>query len=130
MGKYVNLIGEHFGRLTVVEEVGRDKFGEKLWLCNCICGNTKTVPTSRLRQGHCTSCGCYQKECISKIHKKHGLFGTRLYNSWSSMVQRCTNPNNPKYKNYGKRGISICNEWRNSFKMISEWAFQMDMQTI
>lgn len=122
MGKSINLIGKRFGRLVVIEEAGRDKFGEVQWLCRCDCGNSKTSSGSRLRKGKCTSCGCYQKEAIVRAKKKHGMFGTRIYNIWSSMLQRCTNPNNAKFKNYGGRGISVCDDWSNSFEAFYEWS--------
>jgi hypothetical protein len=56
------------------------------------------------------------------INRSHGLSGDRLYKTWASMIQRCYNPNNKEYKNYGARGIVVCNEWKNSFESFNEWA--------
>lgn len=122
MGKSINLIGGKFGRLTVIQEAGREKFGEILWLCKCDCGNEKITSSSRLRNGKCTSCGCYQKSVMAKAKRTHGMFGTRIYNTWSSMIQRCTNPHNAKYKNYGGRGISVCKQWSDSFETFYKWS--------
>ena len=122
MGKCINLIGKRFGRLIVIQQAGREKFGEILWLCKCDCGNEKITSSSRLRKGKCTSCGCYQKEAIVKAKRKHGMFGTRIYSVWATMIQRCSNPHNSKYKNYGARGISVCKEWSDSFEAFYEWS--------
>lgn len=67
------------------------------------------------------SCGCLAKELLSQRRRKHGGFGTRLYNIWNSMRQRCNNPKHQAYTNYGGRGISICNQW-NDFAAFRSWA--------
>lgn len=53
---------------------------------------------------------------------KHGLRQTRIYGIWNGMLQRCYNPNRPKYKDYGARGIGVCEEWRHNFKAFYDWA--------
>ena len=113
----IDLIGQRFGRLLVVSQTKHH--GEKIaWICKCDCGKNTEVTTSKLRNGNTVSCGCHRDE----IKKKHGLWGTRLYIIWGNMVQRCTNSNNNNYPNYGGRGISICDEWRNDFKSFYNWA--------
>lgn len=121
MGKLIDLTGRRFGRLLVVNRANKNSFGEALWECQCDCGNSHIAKGSSLRRGKCLSCGCYQRECISKAHTKHNMYGTRLYHIWSGMIQRCTNPNNSKYKNYGKRGIKVCDEWKD-FSNFYKWA--------
>ena len=102
-----NEIGSKYNRLTVIGEAGRDKHGRAKWLCLCDCGTETTAVGNCLRSGHKRSCGCYRI--------KHGLEKHPLYGTWSNMKQRCYNPNTPRYAHYGGRGITVCNEWRDSF---------------
>lgn len=84
------------------------------WLCQCDCGTKRFVSGSVLRSNS-LSCGCLQAEMITKRNTKHGKFGTRVYEIWHGMIQRCHNPNSHAWKWYGGRGIKVCDEWRNSF---------------
>lgn len=93
-----------------------------MWICQCDCGNKRIVRSSVLRYGEATSCGCYRYEQVSKACKTHGGKGSRLYNVWRSMRDRCENPNKPFYKYYGGRGISVCDEWHD-FGNFQEWAY-------
>lgn len=102
-------IGEKFGRLTVLSLTSIDKYYHKHYLCQCSCGNQKIVNESNLRTGCTKSCGCLQKE--NRI--KHNMHKTRFYKIWQDMIIRCTNRNHKSYKNYGGRGIKVCNEWKN-----------------
>lgn len=130
MGKSLDLIGKRFGRLTVIDKIGTSKKTRQcIWLCKCDCGNEKEVPTSYLTSGDTTSCGCYRKECelknLSKFWGKprtHGLSKTRIYQIWADMKDRCNNINSLSYKDYGKRGIKVCNEWLNDFMNFYKWA--------
>ena len=106
-----DLVGRVFDRLTVLEQTGRDKFGNVLWLCKCIEGNLRDITTSRLLSGHTTSCGCKQKESNIKRLTKHNASRSVLYEHWENMKQRCLNPKAPHYPLYGGRGIEICNRW-------------------
>lgn len=114
MPGFIDITGQKFGRLTAIEHAGRNKNRNTLWLCKCECGNECKVEAYRLRNGHTKSCGC--------ITKKHGFFGTRIYKIWDSMKQRCFNPNNNAYNNYGGRGITVCNDWKNDFMSFYEWS--------
>lgn len=122
MGKLIDLTGEKFGRLYVIKRIGSTYYHQPLWLCKCECGNETVLCGQALRSGHTQSCGCYNKEIVRKIKKKHGGYGTRLYSVWSHMIQRCYNPNDEKFKNYGARGITVCEEWKNDFGEFSKWA--------
>lgn len=93
-----------------------------MWECLCDCGRLVVVRGKCLTQGVTKSCGCFQREEISARASRHGGFGSRLYAVWDSMRQRCNNPNNKAYRNYGGRGISICDEW-NDFALFREWAY-------
>lgn len=114
-GKLIDLTGQRFGRLVVVGISGKNKYGEVMWNCVCDCGNTKVALGGTLRHGHVRSCGCLALD-------RHGGTGTRLHQTWKSMKKRCYNPNNKGYRNYGGRGITVCDEWRNSFEAFRDWA--------
>lgn len=121
MSKLIDLTGKKFGRLTVLRRV--ENHGERaFWRCKCDCGNEKDIAGSALRYGRSTSCGCLPKEIIIKRNTKHGYAHTRIHEIWKSMFQRCYNKNDNAYKNYGGRGIVICDEWRD-FDVFKNWAF-------
>lgn len=79
--------------------------------------------SAHLCSGASTSCGCYQKECASKANKIHGMTHTSLHNRWKAIKQRCTNPKNRRYKDYGNRGIKLCKEW-NNFENFAKWSLE------
>jgi len=103
----INLIGKQFGRWTVLCRIGVTKNGTICYLCRCKCGKEKVVDGSSLRRGQTKSCGCLQKE----ISTKHGYSESTTYHAWKNMNYRCNNPNNKRYKDYGKRKIKVCWEW-------------------
>lgn len=93
------------------------------WLCLCSCGNRKIISGSSLRSGNTKSCGCLARETTSKLMKKQRpLKEHQLYTTWYGMKQRCYNKNHVGYKNYGGRGIFVCDRWRDSF-----YNFVLDM---
>ncbi len=111
MSKLIVLTKQKFGRLRVLKWTGKDKWGKSLWLCRCDCGKEKIILGRHLKSGDTQSCGCLQKEKVTKHgHNKRGKI-TRTYRSWQSMKDRCTNPNNENYKNYGGRRITVCKRW-------------------
>lgn len=120
MSKVINIVGQCFNKLLVIERTSNDKWGNACWLCLCDCGSEIIVRTAYLKNNHTQSCGCLSIEKIVERSIKHGYKkrGTtsRTYTSWQLMIQRCINPNNPAYKNYGGRGIKVCQQWRNSFE--------------
>lgn len=124
MRKVVDLKGQRFGRWTVICQSGSDSYGAVMWLCRCDCGTEKIVRGYALRYGRTKSCGCLQAEQVGERDRKHDGSQTRLYYVWDGMKKRCYNPNEPAYKNYGGRGIKICEEWLNSFSAFREWALQ------
>ena len=123
-----NLRGMVFGRLTVIGEVSNDKRGGDRWACRCECGNMTTVSGNSLTQNHTKSCGCLQRESASilaaKYKTKHGLHNTRLYTIWKGMTKRCRDSNAKSFKNYGGRGITVCEEWRTDFQAFYDWSIQ------
>ena len=125
MGRYIDLTGKSFGKLTVIAQVSSSQKGQLQWLCECTCGKQAIVRGCHLRSGHTTSCGCNAKESIMRIGKKnviHGSEKTRLYHIWRGMKQRCFDEKVKDYRNYGGRGIRVCEEWL-SFANFQRWAF-------
>ena len=108
----VHLKRKKFGLLKVID-FAYMKNHRSYWLCRCECGNEKIVAARQLKSGQTKSCGC--------LHRKHGQFGTRLYHIWNRMKDRCYNENHKSYKDYGGRGVVVCDEW-NDFKCFEEWA--------
>jgi hypothetical protein len=118
----VDLTNRRFGRLVAVRRTDkRDKCGQAFWECICDCGNLTLVRAGELtrKKRIVNSCGCLQKELASEANYRHGCANvdtrTPEYSVWSSMKDRCLNPNNPKYPYYGGRGITVCPEWQRSF---------------
>ena len=103
----IDLKEKPFGRLIAKKIAGRNKSGNILWECLCVCGNKVLVCGGDLRNGHTQSCGCLKKEKATK----HGMVGTATYRVWNSMLQRCNNEKNTHYEYYGGRGITVCNSW-------------------
>lgn len=127
-----NLVGQKFGRLTVIEKVGYkySNTGHKdiVWKCECDCGNSTQTITPYLKRGTTKSCGCLKNETLNYHNFKHGLSNYKLYSVWSGMKDRCYRENCDSYKHYGKRGISMCNEWKCSFDLFHDWAVQNGYQ--
>ena len=118
MGKREDLTGRRFGRWLVLEETDERKCGSVMWKCRCDCGTVKAVSSNSLKMGKSLSCGCYNRDIITK----HGMGRTRLAGIWRNMRYRCENLNSTNADRYAKRGIEICKEWSNSFEAFAEWA--------
>lgn len=122
MYKHNQLAGERFGRLTVIERYGVSNDRRILWKCICDCGNERIVSSKCLTSGHTKSCGCLQRENVSKARKKHGHKKEKLYTCWLNMRYRCNNKQSKDYKYYGLIGISVCKEW-DDFQNFYDWAY-------
>ena len=126
--KYIKVYpGEKYNKFTVLEDLGIFiKDGTKnpihYVLCLCECGKTDIVALNGLRTGGVKSCGCYHSEELSLRNTKHGMSKTRLYSIWCDIKDRCENKNKDCYKNYGGRGIQICDEWKADFMNFYNWA--------
>ena len=108
----IDLTGQRFGRLVAIEISGKNRYGHRLWLCRCDCGRTTCAVTGALRGGLIRSCGCLHIETCRQVNWKHGQYRSGAYSSWLCMIQRCTNPKNTGYRDYGARGITVCQQWR------------------
>jgi hypothetical protein len=122
MGKLVDLTGCKFGRLTVIKKAGYTKKYSVLWQCKCECGGETITTSANLNNGNTKSCGCLQKEKAVTSNITHGCCHERLHGIWTAMKSRCYNPHNKRYKYYGERGISVCDEWSNSYSVFRKWA--------
>lgn len=114
MGKIIDLIGNTYGRLTVISKLPSvPNCHDSWWLCQCSCGNESSVRTTSLKMGDTKSCGCYSTELRTK-HGENTKQGkkTKEYRTWDHMIQRCTNTNKPEYERYWGRGIKVCDRWR------------------
>lgn len=121
MWKALDISKKRFGRLVAIKPIGKNHKGNYVWLCKCDCGKETNVPVSYLTKGSTTSCGCYRNELSRKKLLKHGLCNTRIYEIWWGIVQRCKDKNSRNYKNYGAKGITLCEEW-GKFIPFYEWA--------
>lgn len=116
-----DLRGKNFGKLIVVELSGKQ--GKSLkWLCKCDCGNTKEIVGYQLTRGTTISCGCYKKDRMANLNKKHDMTNTKLFSLWFGMKRRCYDKTLNGFSSYGGRGIKVCDEWKNSFESFAEWA--------
>lgn len=104
--------GDVYGRLTVIKTRAELKSSAYYHLCECECGNRKLVLSSNLTLGKTKSCGCLAREVTSRRASTHGMSKTAEYATWNRMWSRCTNPLVDRYPQYGGRGISVCEEWR------------------
>lgn len=128
---FKDLTGQKFKKLKVLKKVGIDNKRNTIWLCQCECGNLKEYTTVMLKSKTIKSCGCLRKENASRLGKskysdrtKHGKRYTRLYNIWCGIKQRCYYKKNSHYKNYGGRGITMCEKWKNDFMSFYNWAIE------
>lgn len=117
-----------YGRLEIIGKAA-SRNGQVYMLCQCDCGNEKEIAFCSLRRGATQSCGCYRKE-KGPGNKRHGLADTRTHRIWMSMRQRCLNPNNPAYKNYGGRGITIDPVWNTFDQFLADMGEAPDGMSI
>ncbi len=119
MSARINLTGKKFGRLTVLKFSHVSRHNKACWDCICGCGNLTNVISISLINGNTKSCGCYaiQKTIESVTKHGHSRVGnqTKTYRAWARMNERCSNIKSKDYKDYGGRGIFVCEDWKNDF---------------
>lgn len=96
----------------------------RMWECRCDCGSNKILSTSNITTGNTKSCGCLKKELLLRKNTTHGMSNTKLYSVWGSMKDRCFNENVSQFSDYGARGITVCDEWKNDFRAFYDWAIE------
>lgn len=128
--RFIDLTGQRFGHLVVLSRGPNNKTNHVMWHCKCDCGKETLVYSGDLR-AKVRSCGCVAAEINRARLTKHGALlykrqkqTNTLYSKWQSMKGRCYNKTNEKYKNYGGRGITVCDEWKNDFSCFREWAIK------
>lgn len=119
MGKFIDLTGERFGDVCVLRRNGSIS-NKPAWECACSCGRVFITRASDLRMGKVQTCGCTRIAKSVAARKTHGLTNSPTYITWLNMVQRTTNPNHPRHKDYAGRGVTICDRWRASFQAFLE----------
>lgn len=108
MPRAVDLTGQRFGMLVAIAFADkRDSHGRRLWLCLCSCGKEKLVAVADLTSGNSKSCGCLN----NMPEQRHYMSNTPEHRAWSAIRGRCT-PGNKSYKDYGARGIYVCERWQ------------------
>ena len=120
--KAKNLTGMKFGNLTVIKKTKR-KNRNNIWLCKCDCGKFVECYQYNLERGTSTSCGCLRSFYAKQTRKLKGKSTGSFYKKWFSIKTRCYNKNTPSYKNYGGRGIKMCDDWLDFLKF-EEWALK------
>lgn len=114
--KNKSFVGRHFGMLTVMSFSHLGKSKHKYWHCVCSCGKTSIVCQSNLTSGHTKSCGCLHKEAVSS----HGKSRVSAYSAWLGMLDRCENPDCKNYRDYGARGIKVCDRWHDIASFLAD----------
>ena len=125
----INENSENLPKPILIEDLGylyptessKRKHRYGLYKCG-FCGNEFRTQINNVKNGNTKSCGCYTKRRASETHKTHGLWSTKLYRIWASIKDRTLNPKNKHYLDYGGRGITICDDWKNDFKSFYDWA--------
>jgi hypothetical protein len=108
--------GTRFGRLTVISREYPTNPKYPRYVCQCDCGTRTAVTTGNLRNLKTNSCGCIKRAVTGRLNLKHGMSHTVEFKAWFEMIERCRNPSNQRYADWGGRGISVCERWIDSFQ--------------
>ena len=123
MPNFIDMTGQRIHNVTVVRRAGKTKYGTTLWECICDCGKTFYETRCNLMGGNVKSCGCLRNKRTATLNLKHGeSHKTRTYRIWLNMKNRCSNQRGQDYDNYGGRGITVCDDWANSYEAFRDWA--------
>jgi hypothetical protein len=126
-----DMTGQRFSRLTVLRySHTTEKNGRAMWECRCDCGKIRIVCGTNLRTGISTSCGCQRTDTIKAVKRTHGASSSRLYSVWIALRDRCQNPQNRAYMNYGGRGIYVCERWNKYENFIEDMGERPEGLTI
>ncbi len=117
--KAKNIVGSKYGRWTVISDAPKIN-GILYIICECSCGQIRTLIKSEVTQGRSKSCGCRAREVARSLLTKHGLSKTKTYKVWAGMKRRCTDTKHKDYANYGAKGVKVCDKWSDSFEAFIE----------
>lgn len=123
-------INKRYGNVIIIDCYWIKEKRYRLYVdYRCDCGNIKSSTIDHLKSGRIKSCGCLRSKNTIERNTKHNLYKTnkRIFDVWNNMIQRCENENSPNYKNYGGRGIKVCENWKNPENFIS-WAYKNGYQ--
>ena len=133
----MDLTGQTYNYLTVLHRAENTKSGKAQWICRCICGKEIVISAKHLRDKKYPqkSCGCMKRKLISSANSQHRMSHHPAFGVWHSMKQRCTDPNHHAYRNYGGRGINVCDRWLKGFENFWEdmgptWEKGLDLDRI
>src|SRR6516225_8478332 len=115
-----DITSQRFGNLLVVGRAGSNARGAATWNCICSCGNSAVIAGCNLRGGNTSSCGCIRKANVTTHGHTVGGKRTKIYRIWCSMIERCSREKNPFYKDYGGRGISVCDRWKDFANFLAD----------
>lgn len=118
MGNIINIVGNRYGRLSVIAMFGKNRHRQIQWRCLCDCGNEVIVSGYNLKSGNTSSCGCFKIESTKQHNTKHGKKNTKEYKTWIQIKERVFNPHNSRYAKYSKLGMQ--EEWKDSFEKFLE----------
>lgn len=120
MKRIIDMTGQQYGKWLVLN-IGTKRHPTH-WLCRCECGTIRDIPRGNLIRGMTTNCGCEQRKKNKDRMSTHGESKTKLYGVWLAMRRRCYLPTDKGFKNWGGRGIKVCEEWRNDYQSFNEWS--------
>jgi hypothetical protein len=129
MGKFNDLTGYENDYIRVIcrteDKIYSTGLRSVQWLCVCkYCGNEFCATSQNITKQKVKSCGCMTGKLKAKAHTTHGKCNTKLYRTWAHIISRCYNKNTRAYHNYGERGITVCEDWRNNFDSFYKWAIE------
>lgn len=124
-GKIKDLTGVRFGRLVVLSKTNERVHRHVVWRCKCDCGNECTIPSSSLTSGRTQSCGCLLQEARGVSRITHHMSNEKIYAVWQGMRKRCFSTYHKNYESYGGRGITVCQEWNESFEAFYDYVSQL-----
>ena len=124
-GKPKDLTGRKFGRLTVIRMTDERRSRHVVWECLCDCGNRHFVPSNSLLSGKTKSCGCFMIESRGVSRITHHMSNEKIYAVWQKMRKRCYYKSDKNYKDYGGRGIVVCDDWNSDFKRFYDYVSQL-----
>lgn len=121
--KMQDITGRRYGRWTVIKFHDAVRYTRATvirWLCSCDCGTEKIVQGQSLKNGKSVSCGCVRNEAVRQRMTKHGMYKSSEYAAWAHMMDRCRNPRSSEFKNYGGRGIAVCEPWADAAVFLAD----------